>query len=92
MLETQLEPQQTPTRWDAPGDAIRSRKRQANRYMRDALRLLDPDELIPFFCECGRTECSATVWVTGRDFDRARATPDRALSAHGNALPIPAGI
>jgi len=92
MLETQLEPP-TAIRWDGrQEEAVRSRKRQANQYMRDALRLLDPDELIPFFCECEDTECFATVWLTSRDFDRARARPAQDLRAHEEALLAAAGI
>lgn len=92
MLETRIEPEQPALRWDgSEGEAIRARRRRANDYMRDALRLLDPDETIPFFCECDRAECFAIVWLTSRRFDRVRATPDHDVSAHGEPLPVPAG-
>lgn len=92
MFETQPETPETATRWEgAQGVAVRSRKRRANEYMRDALRLLDPDDMIPFFCECGHTDCSATVWLTGRRFDRMRAGSAPELSAHAEAALVPAG-
>jgi hypothetical protein len=83
MIETRLDPRSRAagTGWprrDAPG----ARKRQANGYMRDALNGLEPDEAIPFFCECNRDACFATVWMSGRAFDGVRATPGRTLNAH----------
>lgn len=54
-------------------DTPYARKREANDYMRQGLQRLDPDERIPFFCECGRPDCYAAVWLTSDAFDQARA-------------------
>ncbi len=55
-------------------DSTHERKRRANHYMRHGLRRLDPNEAIPFFCECGRPECFAAVWLTGLAYDQLRGT------------------
>jgi hypothetical protein len=65
-----------------------SRKRRANDYMREGLARLDPTELIPFFCECGRHRCYQAVWLQAPQFDALRADgrPGRALIGdHGDA-------
>ena len=56
-------------------------KRRANDFMRDGLRALDPDEQIPFFCECDRSDCFAPIWLTGSVYDRTR-TRSAPLLAH----------
>ncbi len=58
--------------WPSRDDPY-ARKRTANDYMRDGLRRLDPDELIPFFCECDLSDCFAAVWLSGGRFDEIRA-------------------
>lgn len=69
--------------WNWPSrDAPASRKRQANEFMRDGLRRYDPNEPIPFFCECPHPDCFRIVWLNGVAYDRLRAAPQaHALSA-----------
>jgi hypothetical protein len=67
-----------------PGDPG-SFKRYANELMRESLRKRDPEELIPFFCECDRADCFASVWLTGRTYDRLRKHPGEGPRAHRNA-------
>jgi hypothetical protein len=59
----------------------------ANEYMRDGLRRLDPNEAIPFFCECDEGDCFAAVWLKGVTFDQIRGRPsDRVrIAAHASA-------
>jgi hypothetical protein len=64
-------------------DQPASRKTRINNFMRDGLRRLDTDEPIPFFCECNRSDCFSTVWVSGAALDRLRRSGNRELSAHG---------
>jgi hypothetical protein len=54
------------------GEGAASRKRRANEFMRDGLTQLDPEQPIPFFCECGRLRCYQAVWLSGDEFDAVR--------------------
>jgi hypothetical protein len=62
------------------------RKRVANDYMRHGLRRLDPNDEIPFFCECDRDDCFASVWLTGLAYDRL-SSKDLIVSDHEPAMP-----
>ncbi len=53
-------------------------KRQVNEHMRHALRRLDPNEQIPFFCECEREDCFRTVWLIGVAYDGRLRSADTA--------------
>ena len=66
----------------SPRDDPPSRERRANDLMREGLRLLDPAERIPFFCECSRSGCFATVWLSGDEYDRRRANSTGSLVGH----------
>ncbi len=69
------------TGWPS-GESAHSRKRRANHYMRHGLERLDPDEAIPFFCECDDPDCFAPAWLTRQAYDRLRANAaNRALTA-----------
>jgi len=48
-----------------------AQKRRINELMREGLRAKDPDEPIPFFCECDADACYRAVWRTGRQYDEA---------------------
>jgi hypothetical protein len=52
-----------------PGDS----KRQVNELMR--LRNRGDREQIPFICECADECCYQAVWLTGPEYDQARADP-----------------
>ena len=63
-------------------DSAHARKRQTNDYMRHGLQRLDPNEAIPFFCECDDPDCFAAVWLTGLAYDQLGGSPaGRALTA-----------
>ncbi len=63
-------------------DSVHVRKRRANNYMRQALQRLDPNEAIPFFCECDDPDCFVAVWLTRSAYDRLRgSSADRFLAA-----------
>jgi hypothetical protein len=64
-------------------DEPAARKSRINNFMRDGLRKLDPDEQIPFFCECNSRDCFSTVWVSRRTLERIRGGANHSLSAHG---------
>ncbi len=51
-------------------------KRRVNYTLRDGLGSSDAAERIAFFCECVRADRYKAVWLTGRHYDRARATPE----------------
>jgi hypothetical protein len=52
--------------------------------MRKGRRKRDPEELAPFFCECGRADCFASVWLTGPPYDRLRKNPGQGPRAHSD--------
>ena len=59
------------------------RKRGVNNMMREGLRAHDPNEPIPFFCECDSKDCYEAVWRTGLQYDEARRDASwRALAPH----------
>lgn len=68
-------------------------KREANRFMREALRALDPSEPIAFFCECDRPRCDRVVLLSGQDYDRFRTDETwRALALAHGARDVPRAI
>jgi hypothetical protein len=60
-------------------------RRHANELMRDGLPFDDPDEPIPFFCECGDSHCLQVVWLTASEYRerRAEATGFLVADSHG---------
>ena len=63
-----------------------ARKRQVNDMMRDGLRAQNPNEPIPFFCECDSKDCFEVVWRTGLQYDEARRDASwRALAEHARS-------
>jgi hypothetical protein len=50
-------------------------KRQVNEIMQDTLRGHGDVHPIAFFCECDGERCYQAVWLTGSEYDRARADP-----------------
>lgn len=62
-----------------------SHKRHANELMRKGPSKRDPEELIPFFCECDRADCFASVWLTGPTYDRLRKSSSEWLRGHPGA-------
>ena len=52
--------------------------RQINERLGAGMRALaEPDELLPFVCECGSRRCSAVVELTLVEYEALRARPDR---------------
>jgi hypothetical protein len=47
-------------------------KRHVNDLMNDSLRAHVDSESIAFFCECPRTWCFDTVWLTPSDYESGR--------------------
>jgi hypothetical protein len=63
--------------------------REANERVEAAARRLEMDQLVPFICECGRTECMTIVRVTLADYERVRAAPTHFLYASGHEQGVP---
>lgn len=61
-------------------------KRQVNDLMRDGLRQRGDREQIAFFCECEDQRCYQAVWMTGPEYDDARADPAWAPLTTGHRL------
>jgi hypothetical protein len=60
-----------------------TQKRRINDMMREGLQAQDPNEPIPFFCECDSKDCFDVVWRTGPQYDEARRDANwRALTEH----------
>lgn len=51
-------------------------KRAANESLRRGLGQLEPDEPIPFLCECHRAGCLDIVWLSTADYDERRRDPE----------------
>jgi hypothetical protein len=61
-----------------------STKRQVNQLMREGLRKRAESEQIAFFCECADSGCYQAVWLTGAEYDRARADAEWAALVPGH--------
>jgi hypothetical protein len=77
---------------DASTDAITLERSPAllyrvNEVMREGRWGRNEPERIPFFCECGRADCYAPVWLTADAYDQRRSGPERSLvlPGHGDA-------
>jgi hypothetical protein len=63
-----------------------AQKRRVNDMMREGLRAHDPNEPIPFFCECESKDCYEAFWRTGLQYDEARRDASwRALAGHARS-------
>jgi hypothetical protein len=70
-------------------DDAQAAKRMANDYVRRGLRRLDPNESIPFLCECDEPDCFEAVWMKGVVFDRIRGRGGRVWGdGHQSATPM----
>jgi hypothetical protein len=59
-----------------------------DRVARDLERLVDdPDELLPFVCECALRSCDATIELTRAEYDRVREQPILFAAAPGHEIP-----
>jgi len=64
-------------------------RRRMNELMRgDGLRRRDEVEAIAFFCECGRADCYRAVWLSGREYDRARTSPEWVALVDGHRVEV----
>ena len=70
--------------WPFRGDPS-EHKRQVNEHARHGFPRVDPNEQIPFLCECERADCFRTVWINGVGYDRLRAATAGALLSDGCA-------
>lgn len=57
---------------DALTAANATRSRRANDWMWESLAGTRWDDVIPFFCECGRDGCYYPIWLTGSEYARRR--------------------
>jgi hypothetical protein len=66
-----------------------SRFRAINdRVERDLEQVVDdPDELLPFVCECALRSCDATIELTRAEYDRVREQPILFAAAPGHEIP-----
>ena len=66
-----------------------SRFRAINdRVERDLERVAyEPDELLPFVCECARRSCSATIELSRDEYERVRADSVLFAIAPGHEVP-----
>ncbi|HEX5468261.1 MAG TPA: hypothetical protein VFW80_04345 [Gaiellaceae bacterium] len=51
-----------------------------------------PEEPIEFLCECGDAECTATIVLTGPEYERVRATPTDFAVLEGHEAPDVEGV
>jgi hypothetical protein len=59
-----------------------------DRVARDLERLVDdPDELLPFVCECALRSCDATIELTRAEYERVREQPILFAAAPGHEIP-----
>jgi hypothetical protein len=57
---------------------------RVNEFMREGRRGQNEPERIPFFCECGRADCYAPVWLTADAYDERRDGPEEWLVLPGH--------
>jgi hypothetical protein len=58
-----------------------------DRVQRDLEQVVDdPDELLPFVCECARRTCDATIELTRAEYERVRAQPILFAAAPGHEI------
>jgi hypothetical protein len=59
-----------------------------DRVERDLEHLVDdPDELLPFVCECARRTCNATIELSLSEYERVREQSTRFAVAPGHEIP-----
>jgi hypothetical protein len=67
--------------------ANEGRFREINeRVERDLAGVVDPDELLPFVCECGKDDCSETIEMTVPQYERVRSDSLRFAVVPGHEI------
>jgi hypothetical protein len=57
-----------------------------DRVERDLEHVADPDELLPFICECARRTCDATIELSRAEYERVREQPILFAAAPGHEI------